>query len=260
MISICGLPRSGSTLIFQIVGNLLGWNNSLGYGWPKTYKKGSFFKIHDRPDKENLNVKYIYTYRDLRDIVASKKMIKKSLNFNLLETYQKNDYYYRSQNDVLVIKYESDIFNINLLIRKIATFLNIKKWNKNITNRVTLEENKKFIDKLTGFDPKTLFYPHHISDGKTKFKKYLTEIEIMLIESICYSWLSANHYKLLYNWKSVNTLCYEFNTKIIRKGDTLFSLFGENWKQVYESDKNKNLRTDCPDPNHIKPGLLIYCT
>lgn len=50
----------------------------------------------------------------------------------------------------------------------------------------------------------------------------------------------------------------DFNTIIIRKGDSLHSLFGPDWETVYWNDVNKDFRESCPNPNIIKSGIPIY--
>lgn len=44
---------------------------------------------------------------------------------------------------------------------------------------------------------------------------------------------------------------------IVKKGDTLFRLFGMDWDKIYSADANSRFRQDNPDPNKIKTGSII---
>lgn len=195
-INTTGIYRSGTTLVYNIVRKIIETISSPLYRTDmgcmnKTYK------IHKKHEDAVLgrntikpSEKTIYSYRDLRDVVAS-FCIKRNMNINnfningqkvirFIECMIKYDKAMMKRNNILVLRYEKDIMDIKSLIPKIVNFLNVKiNIDDTFINCFTIESIKKHIENIkTPFDRDTLFWQKHISDAKIgKWQNYFTKKE-----------------------------------------------------------------------------------
>ena len=50
----------------------------------------------------------------------------------------------------------------------------------------------------------------------------------------------------------------KYKKTTIKKGDTLYNLFGVDWNYIYDLDVNQPFRDLFSDPNEIEPGAVIH--
>lgn len=189
MILVNGLYRSGSTVIYNIVRHII----------TDKLLKDSVVKQHEhwvtRPlQKHDLN---IYSYRDVRAITASlmrkrgwteqtfshpsiRSNSTKNFMLFLVDVDQKvRDRIEREQLNHLIMRYETDIINIEQGIRKIVSSLALELPEEVIQILVechNIEAVKLYVDTLSSKeDKRTLFHPNHVSLEKTEFKDYLKD-------------------------------------------------------------------------------------
>lgn len=189
MILVNGLYRSGSTVIYNIVHHII----------TDKLIKDSVVKQHEhwitRPlQKNDIN---IYSYRDVRTITAS--LMRKrgwtedtfshpSLRSNSTKDFmlflvdvdrRVRDRIEREQLNHLILRYEADIVNIELGIKKILASLSLELPEEVIQILVechNIESVKRYVDTLQNKeDKRTLFHPNHVSLEKTQFRDYLKD-------------------------------------------------------------------------------------
>lgn len=188
MIYVNGLYRSGSTVIYNIVKHLIS----------EGLVKDSITKQHEhwvtRPlQRSDLN---IYSYRDVRTSAASfmrkRGWTENSFLHPSVKSKQVKDYmrllvdvdrktterFQREHLAHLILRYESDILNIEQAIRKIVRSLNLLLPEEIIQILVechNIQSVKLYVDTLTDKeDKRTMFHPNHVSLEKTDFKHYLS--------------------------------------------------------------------------------------
>jgi len=224
-ILVAGMAQSGSTLLYNIILNILDLQ-----GFSKGYRGGlapvdiahvidqgqySLSKAHDKTEKciqflQHKNIKVFTARRDLRDACAShvRKLKKRGLfklGSNLsgrarhyLECYL--DWEDRSDFEFIYEKYKNgDEKRQNLIIRDIAQILNFKLEEKDaahilyLVEEVLPSEAQYYIEEV---DSNTLMTKYHITNkGKVGgYKDSLTLDEIKEIESACGSWLREKGY------------------------------------------------------------------
>ena len=178
-LKLYGVPRSGGTLVYNIVRELLSGKATIE---PQTH---SFFD-----DSE----KAIITYRDFRDCVVSSWRVgnhfdsperRKLANYSDL-TKTINDYKRqvaehlnqfknkRSPDKTLYLKYEDWVNNYDFLFGSLQDFLEIdvsKKQRQRLRSQYSREEVKKQTKKLEtegfdAYDKLTHFHGHHIYTGR----------------------------------------------------------------------------------------------
>lgn len=227
----CGALRSGSTLQYQIVSEIVerkGLGRRIGFIEPtalpplfeehsdaKEYLvlKSHYLTPEIRREFERGNARGIYSFRDIRDVVvsmmnkenkrfeafASRRFIEKQIElFNTWQTIP----------DLLVSKYESFYNRIFLEVRRIALFLNIELTDNEIEDIAALfskENNLKRIAEGSDtvvhegreFSRSQLLHDGHIHSGDTKqWESRLTENEVALVEQRAASWLRACGYRV----------------------------------------------------------------
>ncbi len=188
-------PRSGGTFVWQVLHRLT-----------VVYNTGHEFIMTDRP--------LIINYRDPRDIVVSflrihfgkydesrnliyipptKEQIDDKIeivqrNFKALNMYKK---YYKDSKEVLWLRYEDYIDNINILIDKIKEFMQLPmippERKAEIKRETSIPVNKVIANKVTRwrtdakmdfdhFDINTKIHMHHIYTGQYKgWRNYIPE-------------------------------------------------------------------------------------
>jgi len=232
----CGMPRSGSTLQFQITAQLVeeaGLGKRMEAVKPAAFGKlrkqyaaepgWKVFKIHtctDKVEKEfhRQNAVGIYVYRDLRDVVVS-TMRKSDMTFEALsslgfledrfEEYQK----WTSLPRVLVSKYEEMIAGLPAEVRRIAAHLGITlsaEAYQQIAAEHSLERQKERIEasikngnlregvvKGMFYNPTTNLHTNHIHDGAVGgWKEVLSAEQVERIEAKAADWLVAHGYDI----------------------------------------------------------------
>lgn len=207
MLIICaGMPRSGSTVQYQIVCEIV---ESLGLGmtmgWVEVpnqelldslenvaFRKDKFLviKSHNYSNQvktlvEVGKVKVVYVYRDLRDVAVSlaNKFSKSTENAISRLSIQLNNYYLWTGIDkIMVSRYESMTNNLYDEVLKIANYLEVAVSNdlaRSISSKLDINEQKQRIKKLEQnsssvikssgndvYDPVSQLHNNHINSGK----------------------------------------------------------------------------------------------
>lgn len=194
----CGMQRSGSSLQYNVVKEIVQTTpNNVMLGWTiwqdfaKEYNK---YKNHDGivvmkthpalhifyPKMHDLffgdsNLKFIYSYRHILDVVASLLRFgsDKEVTFSsslawIIQTH--NAWLQIPRSKMFVGRYEEFYNNIGKLVEDIATFLNIPLTEQQIdtiTKSNVLSSTKKKIEKNRGeskFDKQTTYWKQHITN------------------------------------------------------------------------------------------------
>ena len=227
----CGMPRSGSTLQFQITAKLVE-DAGLGkriewcehFDFPKIrekymdYSGWKVFKVHIPTDEmlaefRKQNAMGVYIFRDLRDSMASnirKKKIESDPDTRkkLIKRWSTNwvQYYntWAGFSQVLVSKYEQVVSNLAGEVQRIAGHLGIplkESETIKIGSEFTLNKQRERIEALNkdnvSCDPHSLLHMNHIHSGEIGgWENFLTHEEVLLIEGTATSWLLKNGYPL----------------------------------------------------------------
>lgn len=232
----CGMPRSGSTLQYQIaakliedagIGKRVGW--CLPADFPRLrdkfthYKKMKVFKSHVATKEilkefDEHNAVGVYIFRDIRDVVAS-HMRKYSTDFQeilkikFIDRWIDNYYKWVTLDKVQVSKYEVVISDLVAEVKRISEHLGLflsKQQYAKIASEFEInkqleriEEFKKTLSpkelKKNGvvYDAHSQLHINHIYSGKIGvWKDYLTQKEIRIVESKAKKWLLTNGYLL----------------------------------------------------------------
>lgn len=191
--------RSGSTFIFNLLKHIVK-HYKLNYSVRKHHEEWlSIVKPEDIS---------VYTYRDVRFACAS-MMRKNNLtvdNFNEFRGYTIDDFICKlinhdntvkqTTNNLLKLKYETDILNIDRCVVKVLLFLNLQLDNDFIQfciNKLDLNTIKTVTDNLLNHQPETEWWPNHVSTEYTDYKTYFNMSD-----------LTTNTYELLTQWLTVN--------------------------------------------------------
>jgi hypothetical protein len=225
LLVVCGMHRSGSTLVWQIARLLL--DGSPGLRNPRGLSTSEFpaaaadpadllmAKVHfrpalDRDDFPQVGAKYLYTFRDPRDVVAS--LYRKGRtkpgdpergprNSRLIARRElRGDDFWRSRNTVWIGKYEEFRDDIPALIRDIADFLEVGVSTDRIADivrEVDLEAQaqRAIAAKQHGVDDDLRVTSNHITDGREgAWRDTLTPEELVAIEGESARWLVTHGY------------------------------------------------------------------
>ena len=184
----CGMYRSGSTVIYNILQKLIEHHNL----------QVQLYKVHQEWNRDRVDPSFsIYSYRDIRDVCISfmqkdkmtfesfkihnwdiVEFCKKMINYDqLVKHYKKDDA------KVLILKYEEDVIGNDVvpLCIKISDFLELPNTTCcDIGKQFSLKVVKKYCDTLKTLDRKSGFWPGHAHDGKSgKYKEILTSTQLL---------------------------------------------------------------------------------
>lgn len=208
MIYVNGLYRSGSTVLYNIVRHLIS----------EGLVKDSVTKQHEHwltrsVQRDDL---HIYSYRDVRASAASfmrkrgwsetkflhpsvkSKHVKDFMKL-LVEVDKKTINRFKEENlNYIVLRYESDIIDIEQAIKKIVKSLNLLLPEELIQILVECHNIKavsQFVDTLKNKEDKlSMFHPNHVSLEKTNFKQYLNKDS--WDDPVILEWLKEKNYDL----------------------------------------------------------------
>jgi hypothetical protein len=250
----CGLPRSGSTLQYNIIADIVEYGNQgkrIGFIENENfhtiikenvaYPKYKIIKTHllTSTMKEYLqNKKAILfsCYRDIRDVAVSYNSVwNKSLNNFIIDgnlDYYLNTYYeIKSYHPIQFNSYQE--LNCNLIdeISKIATLLNISLTQNQIdeiykNNTLELRKNRlntTDLVQLNGYkyNSHTLLHHNHITNGNSnQWKVKLSYWAIFKIELLSNFWLKENGFQIRFQFlDSISYFIFKstFIKKALRK-------------------------------------------
>ena len=219
------MHRSGSTLVWQITRQLL--DGRPGLRNPRGVEPDEFpgaaanpddlllAKIHYRGSLKESDfpaegVRYLYTFRDPRDVVAS--LFRKGRfkpgnpkrgpqNSRLITRRElKGDGFWRARNNVWIGRYEDFQGNVPDLVRDLAAFLGVDVTDARvdeISREVDIEQQQERVweSRTSGVDPDLRVTANHITDGRHgAWRDTLTPDEAAAIESECAPWLVTHGY------------------------------------------------------------------
>ena len=259
LIVVCGMHRSGSTLVAQLVKGLLGAQskpvtisaNGLGDTVAEMQARAAdpdhiwLVKVHQQarrfregmPDEGAL---YLYTYRDMRDALASawrKNRLQVGDAERSPDTLQefirsqiRSARVFEARKNIWIGRYENFVHNLEGLAVELAQALNIDA-SPSLINTLTAaarpEEQRKRVRQLKGGD-KTIragsfITSNHITDGREgAWKETLTVAEAQRAECLAQSWLKAKGYELYFRrdlQDNVRPLKYRLLSEATRSQD-----------------------------------------
>lgn len=207
-IVVCGMPRSGSTLLFNILREIVRIDLDKSDGFFTTDKQYALVIKSERSYivKKTHNLSWIiikrikkkksigfFTHRDIRDIFVSMMQIgwikdfKTFLNYHLPRIIN-IALIYAGVKNMHIYSYEQLINNKIEILKNLQTILNIKLDENSIAKilkKTSIDETNKKVSKLAKnqeYDPSSHIHRNHIRDAKIgKWKDKLTEYQIKLI-------------------------------------------------------------------------------
>jgi hypothetical protein len=232
LVVCCGMIRSGSTLQYQVVADLLeqrGLGQRAGFVEKKNFRQVraqlenmtglSVIKIHDflpeiEPWLKLEKTKIFYTFRDLRSVAASVMRIWKAPFSDVirpngwLDSAVAADARWRAFPGVTVSRYEDLVQSLPSEVGRWATALGLELTPQEVEDvsarfsipaqqerirQAGLPEEGAQSSAIETFDPKSLLHARHITDGSEEgWKKELSPDQIKQIEDQYSGWLQQH--------------------------------------------------------------------
>jgi len=221
-IVVCGIPRSGSTLLYKLIEEIIITeirNNEIYFASDKEYldalnndfsytlKKNHIYSpLLVKRIKSQKSIGF-FTHRDLRDVVVSFMQsgwlqdFDEYIRSEKLKRISYDAILYAKTRNIVCIRYEDLMNQTSLIMNKICNRLNIKLDVKDINyiiDKYSINKVKEMAKKKEGnikMGKGADFHPNHVSDGKSgKWRKYLTEEQIKTIELQAYEFLKFFNY------------------------------------------------------------------
>lgn len=196
-----GMPRSGSTLLYNIIREILGQRfKNLASGWIddiNQFPKGDSYLIKTHWISKYLiwRSKYIfYTFRDLRDVaVSAQRKFDRPVSIEKIKV-DINEYLKAKKYSDMMIKYELMMQNPIEYIDKISDILDVTVDSDSIYNKVM--SIKPPINK-SGYSKKTLLHNNHITNTKRgEWREIYPQATISAIHNEFGWWFAENEYPL----------------------------------------------------------------
>lgn len=221
------MHRSGSTLVWQIARLLL--DGHPGLRNPRGISTSEFgaaakdpddllmAKVHfrssmTREDFPDEGARYLYTFRDPRDVAASlyrKARLKPehpdrgARNARLTVRRElRGDAFWRSKPDVWIRRYEDFKDDVPALVRDLADYLGVEVDDQRVTLIATEVDLAAQAERATqakrhGVDDDLRVTSNHITDGRQgAWRDTLTDAEVVAIEGESALWLVAHGYEV----------------------------------------------------------------
>ena len=258
----CGMPRSGSTVQYQLTAEIVE-SNGVGERVSPLPSPGSLQRRADIGEQKKFFVvkrhgytkeaaklisigqaKAIYVYRDIRDVLVSGMNLRGNsfqnlIRCRLIEQLLEDDEKWNSVDTILVSRYETMVTNLQHEALRIARYLGIdldESSARKIADKYSIERQQQ---RVQGFDyensgeqqgellydPKSLLFSNHIQSGKSEqWRTALSWAEIALVEDMAYDWLNERGYAISQGW---------INRKALKIGRVLYFKLRHKVGQVY---------------------------
>lgn len=208
LILSAGLPRSGSTLLYNLLRltlvHHLNDDEHLSCGWiedMRTVPFGNYtlLKLHNHEeDLTRRSDLIVYSYRDIRDVLASQqRKFGTPPSLNLADhLVSQHDSWCQSAH--IQIRYEDfDTKRQSQLVKEIANHLDLANHIRPHQVIHQLEALPKTSETSEKYDPDTLFHPGHITDGRHgSWKNQLEQDLVKAVEAKHGDWLTNHGYQL----------------------------------------------------------------
>lgn len=226
LVVVCGMHRSGSTLVWQITRMLLDGRPGLTNPreFPLDQLKSAaqdpsqlvMVKLHYRPVMRlnmfpNKNAKYIFTYRDVRDCVASmyrkgsaayRRKVRQPEDAAAMATTEiRGEDFWLTRKDHWVGQYEKFRDGVPTLIRSLAMYLDVEVDDARVAEiaaEVAVEKQIARVAEMAknGVDDDLRITSHHITDGRAgAWQETLTLAEAEAIEVVAAEWMLGHGYE-----------------------------------------------------------------
>ena len=223
----CGLPRSGSTLQYQLAaeivesagaGRALGWIGAasvddvieqLPRGKVGVVKVHHFQQLHGvtRADAGG-SLRLIHSYRDLRDVAVSLSRLSGRSFRDIVvaadvERMIADSIQWESCESVMLSRYEDFVGDVGREAGRIAAHLDLDlpvDLLDHFVDHFSLERQRDRTAELRsdsiGYDPTTLLHRGHIGSGAAEQWRSLSMVERAYLERVAGDWLSRHQYAL----------------------------------------------------------------
>lgn len=225
IVVVCGQHRSGSTLAWQIAHELLTTTRSVSSPlrtdasrlWLHALRPRHvrMVKVHFTPAMSKRHfpqrgARYIYTYRDPRDVVAS--LIRKgryepdherrgSTGVQAIVRRElRGDAFWRTREDLWIGRYEDIVADVPGLVFSLAEFLRVPVDDATaarIIDHVSVERQRERVAdvRASGIDPSLRITSNHITHGQEgAWRTTLTPDEVAAIEAVAGDWMREHGY------------------------------------------------------------------
>lgn len=225
----CGMPRSGSTLQYQItaavversgVGERIGWTGEVPHAVVSRCErddsrwfvlKEPLYSPHWGQLVSSGKAKGVYIFRDVRDVVVSHMMKEKKsfyedvVEHRLVEKTLATHYKWVATRHLLVSRYEAVVKHVAQEVVRIADYLGVGLSEEDvarIANDLSLDGQLRRTTAMSRnmpaarlHDAHTLLHANHIRSGATGQWLYeLQPFQVALIENKARRFLVGNHY------------------------------------------------------------------
>lgn len=203
LIYSAGMPRSGSTLLYNIIRLILSskYSDKLSHGWIEEVNeipKGEVYLIKTHHLNRMMTwraFKTFYTFRDIRDVLVSRqKMFKKEPSIEIVRFY--------IQQDQIAKKYADKVFSYDLLTNETIKVTNEISESLQISVKsdqiLKLLPNPASVSTLkSGHSKQTLLHKNHVTGTKKlEWKDVLSDNLIRQIHNEYDWWFLENGYKI----------------------------------------------------------------